>query len=532
MSDSILIKAAQSDEATFSPDPITDGSCALNHDGYDVQIYKEALRDFPRLRETVAKAQATVATGEALVRDTFMSFVKRVPEIKPLVEMTQPYLPNKQVLEQMHGTIEFDSARNQGTISDPMMAVIATAGVAQAAIDALPKSVVKNINALKSLEEQMDALFNQAETLEEIAQQAKGDRAQELFDQAQKARRDAAELAEKAEKLAGKAQLSEEAEDKVRRTMRQAAAAAEEEIDDTLGAIEAFSGSNGAGGGFGAVTSEGSDPLTAADRLRLATEVGKSRRLKEIAAMCGRLTKIALNVQRTKIDHAADEIASIGFGRDLAHLLPSELALLADEATEDLFMYRFAEGILAQYELEANEKVGQGPIICALDSSGSMEQNNKEVWSKAVALALMAIARRQGRDMMVIHFASKNEIESHIFEKGHATPSQIMKMISTFYKGGTDFEPWMRLAVKATANAKFEKADVICVSDGFTTIEPAEIKAFNRLRKEKQMRCFGILLEDQGEYNGLGAFEKIADAMMTLGNMKEDNSVLETIFAI
>jgi uncharacterized protein with von Willebrand factor type A (vWA) domain len=272
--------------------------------------------------------------------------------------------------------------------------------------------------------------------------------------------------------------------------------------------------------------------MTAADRLKLATQVVKKKRLQEIAAMCGRLTRIALNVQRTKIDHAADEISNIGFGRDLAHLLPRELALLCDEETEDLFMLRFAEGNLAQYELEANEKQGQGPIICAVDSSGSMD-GEKEVWSKAVALALMAIARRQGRDMMIIHFAAKGDpFKVDVFPKGHATPTQVMETISTFFRGGTHFEPWMAAAVKATEQARFAKADVICISDGFTTIEPKAIKEFNKMRHERQMRCFGILMEDQGGYQGLGAFEKIADAMMTLGNMKEDNPILETIFAI
>jgi uncharacterized protein with von Willebrand factor type A (vWA) domain len=533
MSDSAVLNAVRKDEATFSPDPITDGSCALNHDGYDVQIYKEALRDFPKLREVVDKALSKVATGEALVRDTFMSFVKRVPKIDPLVEMTYPYVPNKQILEQMHGTLEFNNARQQGTVADPMMAVIATAGVAQAAIDALPKSVVKNINALKELEEQMEQMFNHAEALEELSQQTQGERAKELFDQAQDLRQKAAEKVEQAEKLAPKATLSEEVEDNVRRAARKAAAAAEEEIEETMEAIEAFGGNNGADAGFGASGDERSDPMTAADRLRLATEVGKSRRLKEIAAMCGRLTRIALNVQRSKIDHAPDEIASLGFGQDLALVLPSELVLLGDEDFEGLFFLRFAEDALAQYELEANEKQGQGPIICALDSSGSMEENGKEVWSKAIALALMAIARRQGRDMMIIHFAAKGDpFKVHIFPKGHATPAQVLETVSTFFRGGTDFEPWMAAAVKATEKAQFAKADVICVSDGFTTIAPGAIKEFNRMRKERQMRCYGILLEQRGGYNGLGAFTEIADDMMTLDNIKNDNPILETIFAV
>jgi uncharacterized protein with von Willebrand factor type A (vWA) domain len=154
----------------------------------------------------------------------------------------------------------------------------------------------------------------------------------------------------------------------------------------------------------------------------------------------------------------------------------------------------------------------------------------KEVWSKAVALALMAIARRQGRDMMIIHFAATGQMKVDTFDKGHGSPSQIMDAITHFYNGpDTVFEPWMAAAIKATEKAKFAKADVICVSDGLASIKPSAVADFNRVRKEKQMRCFGILLQSE---QGLGAFTNIADQMMTLENMQEDNPVLETIFAV
>jgi uncharacterized protein with von Willebrand factor type A (vWA) domain len=46
-----------------------------------------------------------------------------------------------------------------------------------------------------------------------------------------------------------------------------------------------------------------------------------------------------------------------------------------------------------------HEPVGQGPIIIAIDESGSMTTDyggmTGEVWSKAVMLALLSIARLQ-----------------------------------------------------------------------------------------------------------------------------------------
>ena len=121
------------------------------------------------------------------------------------------------------------------------------------------------------------------------------------------------------------------------------------------------------------------------------------------------MTRIALDVQRTRVTHPPDEVVNIRMGRDLSHLVPSQWALLADPDTEDIFYQNFAEGRLVQYDLVGSEKLGQGPIICALDSSGSMADPigsvTKEAWSKAVMLALLAIARKQGRDIVVLHFS-------------------------------------------------------------------------------------------------------------------------------
>src|SRR5207249_4537867 len=48
---------------------------------------------------------------------------------------------------------------------------------------------------------------------------------------------------------------------------------------------------------------------------------------------------------------------------------------------------------------------GRGPMIVCLDGSGSME-GEKEIWSKAVALTLLEIARRQRRLFRFICFSS------------------------------------------------------------------------------------------------------------------------------
>src|SRR5262249_24542325 len=157
-----------------------------------------------------------------------------------------------------------------------------------------------------------------------------------------------------------------------------------------------------------------------------AQRVGRSPKLQQIAAVCGRFTRIALQQQKARVKHPPDEITSITVGTEIERLLPSEIVLLADPNLEDLFYLKFVERGLMQYDLIGHEPEGQGPIIIAVDESGSMITNHGgltgEIWSKAVMLALLSIARSQKRVLAVIHFSGPDDLRLDLFPKGEATP--------------------------------------------------------------------------------------------------------------
>jgi len=273
--------------------------------------------------------------------------------------------------------------------------------------------------------------------------------------------------------------------------------------------------------------------MTAQEKIELAMRVMRSPRLKLIAEMCGRFTRIAMSVQKSRVSHPPSEITSITIGNDLAHLLPSEVALLGDPDLEDLFYLRFAERRLLQYELEGRESEGRGPIILALDESGSMSEPLggvvKEAWSKSVMLGLMAIARRQKRDLAVIHFSGPNQLRTSIFPKGESAPLGLMDAVEFFFGGGTVFEPWMEEAVQLVDQDQFDRADVIVVSDGLASISARTEAEWWKRKAERKMRCYGVLI---GMEYGAEALDRISDAVMTLDDLKQDLDVLETIFAI
>mgnify|MGYP000278822630 FL=1 len=97
----------------------------------------------------------------------------------------------------------------------------------------------------------------------------------------------------------------------------------------------------------------------------------------------------------------------------------------------------------------------------------------KEVWGKVVMLALQPIARTQKRDFVVIHFSGAGNLHVDLFPKGKSMPDEVIACAEHFYNRGTVFDEWMEKALELVDESAFEKADVICVSDGLTEIESA-----------------------------------------------------------
>ncbi len=471
----------------------TSGIACLNHDSFDLDSFDQAISDYPNFRQTIEESGGTLSTGSALMRDLFWSFHKRAPMIAPPAPLKHSYEVNRHILEQVMNTIEWKQVREAGTADDLMMSSIATMGVAENAINALGQNTIRKINDLNDLETEMSQLFSQAEALDDLAKEAKGKKAKELFDRAQQARLNAEQTQTQVDEL-------------------------HEEVNNAVDQAQA---------GNGQSTKE---------KLQLAQRVRSSDKLKQIAELCGRLTRIALAIQKAKVKHPPDEIASIEIGNNVARMLPSELCLLADPELEDIFALKFIEKRLMQYELIHHEPQGRGPIILAIDESASMdepacaeEDTTKEVWSKGVALALMAIARLQKRDIAIIHFASKNQIRTQFFNKGEASPEEALEVAEFFYNGTTAFEPWMTKALELIDNSRFDKADVICVTDGLASISATVKTNWLQTKAAREMRAFGILI---GTNEGAGVLASITDAMLPLDMLKNDNPILETIFSI
>ena len=512
---------------------ITDGTQVIAHDGFDVQAFDEAVEVFSRLDRTLRAVEKQIRTGSALLCDLFWSFNKAAPRIAPPAQLKPAYEINHQIITEIMSTAEWREIREIGTIGDQFASSLATIGACEKAIAALGAETISWINQLEEFSVEVEELFSKAEVLEELAATAKPERASCLRVQAEDVRTEAKEKQQTTEELIRQLNaMRGEREKRVRHAARRGLAEALTEIEQVNQAINAFAGGCNVGFGTGSVGSGSGNTLSAKEKLAIARQINKSAKLQKLAAISGRFTRIALQQQKTRVKHPPDEIISIKTGNEIERLLPAEMALITVPELEDLFYLKFAEGSLMQYDLDGHEPQGQGPIIVALDESGSMSAGHDgltgEIWSKAVMLSLLSIARLQKRDFAVIHFSGDADLKVNLFPKGEGTPAEIIACAGFFYGGGTVFENWMNKALELVDGSQFEKADVICISDGIGYVSPEAVEQWKKRRTERSMRAYSVLI---GTEHGEPLLKEISDAVFYLKDLSEDLPALEVIFS-
>ena len=215
-------------------------------------------------------------------------------------------------------------------------------------------------------------------------------------------------------------------------------------------------------------------------------------KLLELARKLGRVSLIAQQAQREKMEYVSGETAEIELGRDLSRVLPSELVKLLSPALKKDWQRRYVEGALMQYHLVDREPVGRGPIVCCVDESGSMG-GDPLLWAK--------LAYQQKRAFAYIPFSTT--YESLEYPHG-ADQVAIMKIATHNYGAGTVFEPPLQRAVQIVERSEFEKADIVFLTDGDGDVDHVTAQWFARVKAEKKFRAIGILIGRNAKWGYYG----------------------------
>lgn len=336
--------------------------------------------------------------------------------------------------------------------------------------------------------EQVEKLKQRVESLEDMANQ--GINVDKRIAKARRALQNAQEQAEALAKGLDPAKL--------RNAIREACDEAQSEISEAEETLAAFS--------YGDQSGTPMSKQNLAEKRALASRIGSSHRLAEIAKAAGRMRIVAAEKQRSKSNYARDEISSIEMGADVDRLLPNELGLLGsdDPDLEALFYARLAERKCLQYQLKGKEREGRGPLVICMDESGSM-QGDAEVWSKAVAMALLDIAQRQKRSWAFIHF-DRSVSRVDIVKAGQVDTAALMDCMEHFTGGGTSFEAPLDRAVKVIEEeGEFKKADILLVTDGCCSTSEGFNARFAEKVEQLDASVFSILV------NGVQAGRDMAE---------------------
>ena len=110
--------------------------------------------------------------------------------------------------------------------------------------------------------------------------------------------------------------------------------------------------------------------------------------MKKVAMLAGRFERIARGKARSKVQPGIGEIHGVETGGNLSRLLPSELVALKHPVLKRQLWAKLMEQRALTYAMQGREPRAKGPVIILLDESGSMRDEDRFIWSKAVALAM------------------------------------------------------------------------------------------------------------------------------------------------
>ena len=245
---------------------------------------------------------------------------------------------------------------------------------------------------------------------------------------------------------------------------------------------------------------------------RFLTNVPPS--LIRLAKLIGRSGDGIMSTSGSFTSASKSDIGGITVGNDLSSLLPTELALLSEPATQSVFYKNYATRRLQVFASTSHDTKGKkhrdGPIVICMDTSGSMDGEPVLV-AKALTMAICIIAQRAHRPVMVVRYSDNHELFRlrNIGEQKKA----ILEFLSVTEMGGNDEDELFRwLFTDIMPNEKeYDSADVLCISDfGWTDVGEESLELIER-EKSKGTMFYGLNIRNEVSGAGFGLSSRFSN---------------------
>lgn len=442
-----------------------------------------------------------VSTGYEAMSDTLLTLFKASPKLRNQTDIRPSYLINHKVMQEMFELSELQDARRT-SVGDPVATGLSAARL-EPELEIIFDKMQKAQELAQDIEQLLETAGEQADRLEEIMEALS----------AESTDTPAVDWQEQAARI-------QESLDAIREQIENSQSGLEQELENQTPFVresltEALKEINKENESLNEFESWGLSPgsirrLNPKPRMELAKKL-QTRQFKKMTEVIGRMQNVAFSSQVEQSDYSMEEVYELEQGNDLARLVPTELLALNHDLLVYDFLHRFMERSLTQYALQGNDTVNRGSIIALMDSSSSMH-GERVIWSKAISLALLKIAKMQNRKFTAIEFAGPGMFIEYAFDtsqdelmlrrsRGGRTnysygAEAIVEFAEDGLSGGTCFmTPLSRaldLLIDEHSATGRVSADIVFLTDGQAGVDRTFMERFKDEQERLGFKVFGI----------------------------------------
>jgi uncharacterized protein with von Willebrand factor type A (vWA) domain len=493
--------------------PLPQNSCWIENDAYDRRVYGYLRSESPSLRELEENGSTFLPHFASLLQDIFCLLFKYNVIFHKASDVAASALLNEKFLNGIRLGNQYEILREQ-TLLNEARAGLSTLLLGERLLALIKAEKLINRRDMRDLwdiqkQEQIVSEkleeYENADTIPEDQLSEEGKKALE------KAKERVGSEVQGAEALLRHkaAQLKEDLkqiEGQTTNRLQAEAIKVAQELEDATEQAESWGSTLGSG--------QRSPP---GEKLELGKRLAGNEKLKKLARMIGRMKFHAMALRKKVFERSSEEVLEVERGDSIHRLLPHEMLTLHHPVLRKDFQRRFLDQELLQYSLRGVEEKGKGPMVVCLDGSSSMA-GDKEIWSKAVTLTLLEIARRQRRLFRSICFSSEQTplqvLDMNPRGRYDVEMKTVMDLAEYFPGGGTDFQRPLDAALECLKQTKYKKSDIIFITDGECQVSPEWAEQFRKEKEKLGFSLFSILI-DVGP-SSLGTLKEFSDRITTI----------------
>jgi uncharacterized protein with von Willebrand factor type A (vWA) domain len=493
----------------------------IDNDAYDRRAYGQLRSDSPSLRMLEEQGSTLMPHFGSLLQDIFSLLFKANIIYHKEAEVLPSALLNERFLKAIGQGSQYDFLREQ-TLLNEARAGLSTLLLGERLLAQISEEKFLNRRDLRDLwdiqkqEEILKQKRDEYENADTIPEENLSQDGKKALDKAKE--RMGGEVQGAEASLRHKtAQLKEDLKQidaQATNRMRAEAIKVAQQLEDATEEAETWGTTLGTG--------QKSPP---GQKLELGRRLAGNEKLKKLARLVGRMKFHAMALRKKAFERSNEEVLEVERGDSIHRLLPHEMLTLHHPALRKDFLRRYLDQELIQYSLRGVEEKGKGPVIVCLDGSSSMA-GDKEIWSKAVTLTLLEIARRQRRLFRSICFSSEETplqiLDMNPRDRYEIETKTVMDLAEYFPGGGTDFQRPLDAALECLKHVRFKKGDVVFITDGECQVAPEWAEHFRKEKERLGFSLFSILI-DVGSAS-FGTLTEFSDRITTIKQLTGDEA--------